>query len=189
MCSPNWILEEVLIAYKQDEFEARGSFAGYPYMVANKVSYHLDLLGPSIPTDNACSSSLTALHLAVQALRSGDCESAVVGGCQLNHRYGRSEVQLMRYSDLSNSASWTLCNTAKDLSCRPTANVNLSMPRLMGKSNYGLASAISAHRYRLGFHEERVQLSSFSSLWMPPFGTETRSTHLFVSAWIPEYSH
>lgn len=56
-------------------------------MVANKVSYHLDLLGPSIPLNTACSSSLSALHLAVQALRDGDCKAAVVGGCQLNHRY------------------------------------------------------------------------------------------------------
>lgn len=55
-------------------------------MLANKVSYHLDLLGPSIPVDTACSSSLTALHLAVQGLRSGDCDAAVVGGAQLNHR-------------------------------------------------------------------------------------------------------
>ncbi|KAF7299452.1 Polyketide synthase [Mycena indigotica] len=70
-----------------DELEPRGTFAGYPYMVANKISYHLDLLGPSIPLDTACSSTMTAVHLAVQALRSGDCEAAVVGGCQLNHRY------------------------------------------------------------------------------------------------------
>lgn len=55
-------------------------------MVANKVSYHLDLLGPSIPLNTACSSSLSALHLAVQALRDRDCKAAVVGGCQLNHR-------------------------------------------------------------------------------------------------------
>ncbi len=74
----------------QDEFEARGSFAGIPCMIANRVSYHLDLVGPSVPTDTACSSSLTAMHLAVQALRSGDCESAIVGGCQLNHRFVRS---------------------------------------------------------------------------------------------------
>ncbi|KAJ7325468.1 hypothetical protein DFH08DRAFT_787573 [Mycena albidolilacea] len=69
-----------------DEYEPRGSFAGYPYMVANKVSYYLDLLGPSIPVDTACSSTMTAIHLGVQALRSGECESAVIGGCQLNHR-------------------------------------------------------------------------------------------------------
>ncbi|KAJ8503283.1 hypothetical protein ONZ45_g10994 [Pleurotus djamor] len=70
-----------------DELEAQGSFAGIPCMIANKVSYHLDLTGPSIPVDTACSSSLVALHLAIQGLRSGDCEAAVVGGAQINHRF------------------------------------------------------------------------------------------------------
>lgn len=70
----------------QDELEANGSFAGYANSVANKVSYHLDLRGPSIPVDTACSSSLTALHLAVQAIRAGDCDAAILGGCQLNFR-------------------------------------------------------------------------------------------------------
>nr|WGJ61595.1 SHPKS2 polyketide synthase 2 [Sanghuangporus sanghuang] len=69
-----------------DVFEAKGSFAGTPCMIANRISYHLDLLGPSVPIDTACSSSLTATHLAVQALRQGDCEAAIVGGCQVNHR-------------------------------------------------------------------------------------------------------
>ncbi|OSX62601.1 hypothetical protein POSPLADRAFT_1055974, partial [Postia placenta MAD-698-R-SB12] len=69
-----------------DEYDCEGSFAGYPSMVSNRVSTHLDLLGPSVPTDTACSSSMTALHLAVQSLYSGDCDAAVVGGCQLNHR-------------------------------------------------------------------------------------------------------
>jgi acyl transferase domain-containing protein len=44
------------------------------------------LLGPSIPVDTACSSSLMALHLGVQALRTGDCEAAVIGGSQVNQR-------------------------------------------------------------------------------------------------------
>ncbi|KAJ6466074.1 putative polyketide synthase, partial [Mycena vitilis] len=71
---------------KPDEYEPRGSFAGAPSMVANRVSNHLDLLGPSIPVDTACSSSMTALHLAAQAILLGDCKAAVVAGCQLNHR-------------------------------------------------------------------------------------------------------
>ena len=66
--------------------DARGSFAGGIATVANRVSYHLDLRGPSIPTDTACSSSLVATHMAVQALKNGECEAAVVGGAQLNHR-------------------------------------------------------------------------------------------------------
>lgn len=63
-------------------------------MIANRISYHLDLLGPSVPVDTACSSSLTATHLAVQSISTGDCESAVVGGIQLNHRF----VDWIQYS-------------------------------------------------------------------------------------------
>ncbi|KAJ7020957.1 thiolase-like protein, partial [Mycena alexandri] len=68
-----------------DAYEPRGSFAGGPSMVANRVSNHLDLLGPSVPVDTACSSSQTAMHLAVQGILNGDCKAAVVGGCQINH--------------------------------------------------------------------------------------------------------
>lgn len=55
-------------------------------MIANRVSYYLDLRGPSVPIDTACSSSLSATHLAVQAIQNGECEAAVVGGSQINHR-------------------------------------------------------------------------------------------------------
>ncbi|KAI0768339.1 ketoacyl-synt-domain-containing protein [Trametes elegans] len=70
-----------------DDGEARGSFASCPSMIANRVSYHLDLRGPSIPIDTACSSSLTATHMAVQAIVNGECEAAVVGGSQIDHRF------------------------------------------------------------------------------------------------------
>ncbi|KAF8525874.1 hypothetical protein BU17DRAFT_83380 [Hysterangium stoloniferum] len=86
-CYASGIPFDILTIADPDEYEARGSFGGGPCMIANKISYHLDLLGPSIPIDTACSSSLTALHLAVQALRAGDCDAAIVGGCQLNHRF------------------------------------------------------------------------------------------------------
>ena len=48
-------------------------------MLANRISYHLNLMGPSIATSTACSASLTALHTAVNAMRQGDCEQALVG--------------------------------------------------------------------------------------------------------------
>jgi acyl transferase domain-containing protein len=52
-------------------------------LIANRVSYALGLRGPSAVLDTACSSALVAAHLAVQALRSGDAELAIVGAVNL----------------------------------------------------------------------------------------------------------
>ncbi|MDX6742516.1 SDR family NAD(P)-dependent oxidoreductase [Actinocorallia sp. A-T 12471] len=49
-------------------------------IVANRLSYLLDLRGPSMIVDTACSSSLVSTHLAVQSLRAGDSDVAVAGG-------------------------------------------------------------------------------------------------------------
>jgi 8-amino-7-oxononanoate synthase len=59
-----------------------GSGNGY-FMTANRLSYQLDLKGPSLAVDTACSSSLVAVHLAARALRDGECDQAVAGGVNL----------------------------------------------------------------------------------------------------------
>lgn len=52
--------------------------------IANRVSYVCNFHGPSMAVDTVCSSSLTAVHLAMESIRSGDCEAALAGGVNLS---------------------------------------------------------------------------------------------------------
>jgi amino acid adenylation domain-containing protein len=56
--------------------------------IAPRVSYLLDLRGPSVPVNTACSTSLVAVHMACQSLMNGECEMALAGGVSLAPRSG-----------------------------------------------------------------------------------------------------
>ena len=79
-------------------------------LLANRVSFLLDLHGPSEAIDTACSSSLTAVHRAVQSLRSGETDLAIAGG-----------VSLMMSTDTFISAS-ALGVLSPDGKCKTFAN-------------------------------------------------------------------
>ncbi|AJQ95098.1 SDR family NAD(P)-dependent oxidoreductase [Gynuella sunshinyii] len=69
-----------LAAQQGRAVEGYTAVASSPSMGPNRLSYLLDLHGPSEPIDTACSSSLVAIHRAANAIREGRCTLAVSGG-------------------------------------------------------------------------------------------------------------
>src|SRR5262249_61355869 len=58
-------------------------------VLATRVSYQLNLTGPSLSVQTACSSSLVAVHLASQSLLDGECDMALAGGVTIEIPHGR----------------------------------------------------------------------------------------------------
>ncbi|XP_011872608.1 PREDICTED: fatty acid synthase-like [Vollenhovia emeryi] len=59
-------------------------------MFANRISYCFDFNGPSYAVDSACSSALYSVHQAVNSMRMGECDAAIVGGLNIVLRPERS---------------------------------------------------------------------------------------------------
>lgn len=66
-----------------------GALADY---VATRVSYLLDLRGPSLTVSTACSSSLMAVHLAMCSLLTGECDLALAGGSAIRYPLLRGHI-------------------------------------------------------------------------------------------------
>ena len=65
-----------------DEWQLR--LATAPDFLATRVAHKLELTGPAVAVHTACSTSLVAVHLAIQALLAGDCEIALAGGATVH---------------------------------------------------------------------------------------------------------
>jgi phthiocerol/phenolphthiocerol synthesis type-I polyketide synthase E len=77
-----------------ERWEQVGALESDVDYLAPKVSYHLGLSGPSIPIGTACSTSLVAVHLACQALRTYECDAALAGGIAITPPVRRGYLYL-----------------------------------------------------------------------------------------------
>ncbi|CAM4364756.1 SDR family NAD(P)-dependent oxidoreductase [Paenibacillus tarimensis] len=72
-----------LLRQSGSKVEAYTSIGNAHSIIANRLSYFLNLRGPSETIDTACSSSLVAIARAIESLRNGECELAIAGGINL----------------------------------------------------------------------------------------------------------
>jgi acyl transferase domain-containing protein len=87
---PTYIVTQILA-----DPELVASVGGYQLMLGNdkdflttRVSYKLDLHGPSMAIQTACSTSLVAVQVAVRSLQRGECDIALAGGVSINFPQG-----------------------------------------------------------------------------------------------------
>jgi acyl transferase domain-containing protein/acyl carrier protein len=85
--SPLWIAHQLLPVLRSsntsESFEVT-TFFDRDYL-NSRVSYKLNLLGPTFTVQTACSTSLAAIHLACRGLLSGECTMALAGGVSVTN--------------------------------------------------------------------------------------------------------
>jgi len=109
-------------------------------IMSNRISYTLDLHGPSLSMDTACSSSMVALHFAAEAIRNGTIDTAIVAGANLI---------LSPYSYVGFSRASMLSPTGL---CRPFDAAADGYVRAEGIVAVVLRSMPAAHRARNRIH-------------------------------------
>ncbi|KAM0203329.1 hypothetical protein ACHAPQ_009049 [Fusarium lateritium] len=97
------------------------------FMLPNRVSYELDLMGPSLVVRTGCSAALVALHEAYLAVSRGDCEGALVGDANLIMAPGIAMAmteQGVLAPDIYTAIESRVSRTTKFVTCSmPTVNV------------------------------------------------------------------
>ena len=86
-CGPNFYYENNVLSH-HDKIDKLGKLqvttVNDKDYIASRTAYHLNLKGPAININSACSTSLLAILEAVNSLRSGQCEVAIAGGSSIN---------------------------------------------------------------------------------------------------------
>ncbi|XP_012511898.1 PREDICTED: fatty acid synthase [Propithecus coquereli] len=130
-------------------------------MMANRLSFFFDFRGPSLALDTACSSSLLALQSAFQAIRSGQCPAAIVGGINLLLKPNTS-VQFMKLGMLSPEGTCKSFDDSGNGYCRSEAVVAVLLTKKsLARRVY--ATILNAGTNTDGYKEQGVTFPSGES--------------------------
>jgi polyketide synthase PksN len=88
-----WAMYQML-GSEDEDVEKKPTPNSLLWSIANRVSYWMNLSGPSLTLDTACSSSLTAIYLACEAIQAGECSAAIVGGVNLDLHQAKLDINL-----------------------------------------------------------------------------------------------
>lgn len=90
----------------------------YSSILASRLSYLLNLRGPAVVIDTACSSAMVALHVASQSLKKKECEMAIIGGIYILYKNIKSRLD--QISNLNKATSDEECIRAFDKKAKGT---------------------------------------------------------------------
>ncbi|CAJ0579052.1 unnamed protein product, partial [Mesorhabditis spiculigera] len=127
-------------------------------MFSNRISFTFDFRGPSFSVDTACSSSLLALQLAVDAIRQGQCDSAIVAGAHLTLT-PTAALQFLRLGMLSDKGSCRSFDESGDGYCR-TEGVAAILLQRKSKANRVYATVLHAKSNTDGNKEQGITFPS-----------------------------
>ncbi|XP_045425730.1 fatty acid synthase [Lemur catta] len=130
-------------------------------MMANRLSFFFDFKGPSISLDTACSSSLLALQNGYEAIRSGACPAAIVGGINLLLK-PHTSVQFMKLGMLSPEGTCKSFDDSGNGYCRSEAVVAVLLTKKsLARRVY--ATILNAGTNTDGYKEQGVTFPSGES--------------------------
>ncbi|KFF06341.1 SDR family NAD(P)-dependent oxidoreductase [Flavobacterium reichenbachii] len=77
------------------------------YLIPNKISFHLNLKGPSEVVNTSCTSAYVALHRAMQSISLGECDQAIVGGVNIIPKTELQKINLTEIKELLSNSNTT----------------------------------------------------------------------------------